>query len=300
MITVEHLVKRYGGTTVLDDVSFRAEQGRITGFLGPNGAGKSTSMRVLCGLARPDSGRAEVLGRPLRALTNPGRRVGVLLDATAQHSGRSGREVLAISAQVMGLRAARVDRCLDLVGLSAREADGRTGTYSLGMRQRLGIAHALLGEPTVLILDEPANGLDPAGIRWMRELLRSFADDGGCVLLSSHLLHEVDAVADDLVLIGHGRILASGPLAELTRRAGTRVESLDDRELASALAGAGYEVRGADDGPGLETGATPEQVGRCALQNGVVLTALRPASSVGIEDLFFSLTAGHAREEIPA
>src|SRR5690625_6195592 len=228
MITAEHLTRRYGSAVVVDDVSFTARPGRVTGFLGPNGAGKSTTMRMLTGLTTPTSGRATVLGRPFTELGNPGLRVGVLLDASAQHAGRTGREVLALSARLMGLPSRRVDEVLAVVGLTAAEARGRTRTYSLGMRQRLGLAHALLGEPEVLILDEPANGLDPAGIRWMRSVLRSFADAGGTVLLSSHLLREVEAVADDVVIIGGGRILAAGSVAELLGAPGTLVRSTDD------------------------------------------------------------------------
>ena len=236
MITLEHLTKTYGRRRVVDDVSFCARPGRVTGLLGPNGAGKSTSLRVLCGLATGTSGTATVLGRPFRDLPNPGRAVGVLLDASAQHAGRSGREVLTLSARLMGLPDARVDEVVRLVGLTPREARDRTRTYSLGMRQRLGLAHALLGRPQVLVLDEPANGLDPAGITWMRELLRQFADEGGTVLLSSHLLREVEAVADDLVILGSGRVLAAGSARELLGVAGTRVRSGDDSALADALA----------------------------------------------------------------
>jgi ABC-2 type transport system ATP-binding protein len=299
MIEISHLTKRYGSTTVLDDVSFTAHAGHVTGFLGPNGAGKSTTMRVLCGLGAADTGTATVAGSRLRDLPNPGRTVGVLLDASAQHAGRSGREVLTLSARLMGLPDARVATCLDLVGLTAAEADARTRTYSLGMRQRLGLAHALLGEPRVLVLDEPANGLDPAGIRWMRDLLRSFADAGGTVLLSSHLLREVEAVADDLVLIGRGRILAAGATTDLLAAPGTEVRSLDDAALTRALLAAGHEVRPLDDG-GLGTPADAESVGRVALDARVVLLDLRPTRSAGIEDLFFTLTAGTAREETAA
>ena len=298
MITAEKLTRRYGARAVVDDVSFAAHPGRVTGFLGPNGAGKSTTMRLLTGLTRPDAGRSTVLGVPFRELTNPGRRVGVLLDASAQHAGRTGREVLAVSAQLMGLPSRRVEEVLATVGLTSREAGARTRTYSLGMRQRLGLAHALLGEPEVLILDEPVNGLDPAGIRWMRDLLRSFADDGGTVLLSSHLLREVEAVADDLVIIGSGRILAQGSAAELLATPGTEVRSLDDAQLARVLSGAGHDVT--PSGAGLRTSASPEEVGRAALACAVVLTDLRPSAATGLEDLFFDTTAQHGREEISA
>ena len=298
MITAENLTKRYGGRAVVEDVSFTARPGRVTGFLGPNGAGKSTTMRMLCALTVPTSGRAAVLGRPFRELPNPGRQVGVLLDASAQHGGRTGRETLLLSAELMGVGRRRVDAVLDLVGLTPREASARTRTYSLGMRQRLGLAHALLGEPQVLILDEPVNGLDPAGIRWMRGLLRSFADGGGAVLLSSHLLREVEAVADDLVIIGGGRVLAQGSAEDLLATPGTQAVSTDDDALARALTAAGHHV--APSGGGLATSATTEEVGRAALAAGVVVTDLRPAAHTGLEELFFNTTAEHGREEIPA
>nr|WP_084701618.1 ATP-binding cassette domain-containing protein [Cryptosporangium arvum] len=214
MIDVHELTKRYGDRLVVDNVSFRCEPGTVTGFLGPNGAGKSTTLRLLCGLGRPTSGEALVGGVPYRELPDPGRRVGVLLDASAQHGGRTGREVLALSAAVLRVDADRVDALLDEVGL-ADAARRRVRGYSLGMRQRLGVAHALLGDPEVLILDEPANGLDPEGIWWMRGLVRSYADRGGTVLLSSHLLAEVDRSADRLVVITRGRIVAQGTRDEL-------------------------------------------------------------------------------------
>ncbi|GFJ94781.1 hypothetical protein Prum_084230 [Phytohabitans rumicis] len=211
MISVEHLTKRYGPHTAVDDVSFRCEPGTVTGFLGPNGAGKSTTMRMICGLTPPTAGGATVGGVPYRRLPNPGRHVGVLLDASAQHPGRTGRETLALAAQIMGVDRGRVGELLDLVGLDTAAARKRVRAYSLGMRQRLGLAYALLGDPRVLILDEPANGLDPEGIFWMRSVLRGFADRGGTVLLSSHLLREVEAVADRLVVIGAGGSWPTAP-----------------------------------------------------------------------------------------
>jgi ABC-2 type transport system ATP-binding protein len=219
----------------------------VTGFLGPNGAGKTTTMRMLCGFARPDSGSAAVLGGEYRRLPNPGRRVGVLLDASAQHSGRRGREALAISAQTMGVEEARVDDLLERVGLEPSPAKKRVRQYSLGMRQRLGIANALIGEPEVLILDEPANGLDPEGM-----LLKDFAERGGTVLLSLHLLHEVDVIADRLVIIGSGKIVAQGSRDELLSHAGTLVRADDDAALVH----------------------------------------LAPAGDAGLEQLFFDLTSG--------
>lgn len=225
-ISVSGLVKSYGAHRAVDDVSFTVRRGSVTGFLGPNGAGKSTTLRMLVGLTQPTSGSAQVLGGPYADLPNPGHRVGVLLDAAAQHAGRTGREVLRLSAMVMGLPLDCVAGMVDRVGLTQSEADRRTGTYSLGMRQRLGIGAALLGDPEVLVLDEPANGLDPAGIRWMRGLLRDFADRGGAVLLSSHLMGEIEAVADDLVIIGRGRVVTAGRKKQLIDAAGGGLEEL--------------------------------------------------------------------------
>ena len=242
MIEVARLSKTYGGFRAVDDVSFVARAGEVTGFLGPNGAGKTTTMRILVGLTRPDQGTAMIGGHRFQDIPNPGRHVGVLLDASAQHAGRTGREVLALAARTMGLPSSRVDEMLDLVSLDAAEAERRVRNYSLGMRQRLGIAHALLGEPQVLILDEPANGLDPAGIRWMRSLLRGYAERGGAVLLSSHLLHEVEQIADQMIVIGRGRIVASGSKADLLTSAGTFVRGADNARLAEALTAGGAAV----------------------------------------------------------
>jgi len=226
MIRIESLTKSYGGFTAVDDVSFTAEPGRVTGFLGPNGAGKSTTLRVLVGLTPATSGSAEVCGRRFADLPNPGLEVGVLLDASAQHAGRTGREILTLAQRMMGLPARRVEEMLEQVSLTPTEAGRRVRDYSLGMRQRLGIGVALLGEPEVLILDEPANGLDPAGIRWMRDLLRGYADRGATVLLSSHLIHEIEVIADDLVVIGQGRVVAAGTKTDLLAAAGTSLEEL--------------------------------------------------------------------------
>ncbi|MFI6925672.1 ABC transporter ATP-binding protein [Nonomuraea spiralis] len=217
MIEFSHLTKVYKDVKALDDVSFTVAAGSVTGFLGPNGAGKSTALRVLAGLSRPTSGSATVLGRPYAELDRPAFRVGTLLDATAQHPGRTGREVLTLGAIMLGLPRSRVAEALDLVGLTGKESKRVVGRYSLGMRQRLGIGHALLGRPEVLVLDEPANGLDPQGIQWLRGLLRELAGAGCAVLLSSHLLHEVELVADHIVVIGHGQVLAQGTIAELAR-----------------------------------------------------------------------------------
>ncbi|MFY1700629.1 ABC transporter ATP-binding protein [Micromonospora sp. WMMA1923] len=296
MIEVEQLTRRYGRHTAVDDVTFRCLPGTVTGFLGPNGAGKSTTMRMICGLARPTAGRATVAGRPYRELDNPGREVGVLLDAAAQHVGRTGREVLTVAAHTMGVGPDRVAATLDLVGLNAVAARRRVRAYSLGMRQRLGLAHALLGDPRVLILDEPANGLDPEGIFWMRGLLRDFADRGGTVLLSSHLLREVEAVADRLVVIGGGRIVAQGDKDELLSAAGTVVRARDPQALRAALTSAGLAVTSGTDG-GLLVPAEAGVVGQAAADAGVALTELRPAGSGGLEQIFLTLTAGTSVKE---
>src|SRR3954447_6969864 len=248
MITVEHLSKRYGSHPAVEDVSFTCEPGTVTGFLGPNGAGKSTTMRMICGLTPPTAGVATVCGVPYRRLGNPGRRIGVLLDASAQHGGRTGREVLGLAALTMGVDSAQVMPTLDRVGLNATAARRRVKRYSLGMRQRLGLAHALLGDPAVLILDEPANGLDPEGLFWMRGLLREFADRGGTVLLSSHLLREVEAVADRLVVIGRGRVVAQGDKDELLSTTGTYVRALDHDALEEALRRTGLDGTTTTDG----------------------------------------------------
>jgi ABC-2 type transport system ATP-binding protein len=299
MITVEELSKRYGAHQSVDRVSFRAQPGSVTGFLGPNGAGKSTTMRMMTGLTPPSAGRSTVLGVPYVDLPNPGRHVGVLLDASAQHTGRTGREILRLGATMMGLRRQRVDEMLDVVGLSADEGDRRVGNYSLGMRQRLGIAHALLGDPQVLILDEPANGLDPAGIHWMRGLLKGFADRGGTVLLSSHLLHEIEIIADHLVVIGRGVIVADGSKATLLNAAGTLVRGLEPIALGNCLDGGGFTHRTTADGAYVVQ-ASREQIARLTTRHGIVVTELRGADGAGLEDMFLQLTAVDAREKVTA
>jgi ABC-2 type transport system ATP-binding protein len=295
MIKVEALTKKYAGFTAVDDISFTARSGRVTGFLGPNGAGKSTTMRIMVGLTPATSGSATISGRRFADLPNPGREVGVLLDASAQHAGRTGREILTIAQRTMGLPSQRVPELLDRVSLTAGESDRRVRNYSLGMRQRLGIATALIGEPEVLILDEPANGLDPAGIRWMRDLLRDYANRGGTVLLSSHLLHEIEVIADDIVVIGNGRIVASGTKTELLQAAGTVVRTPDGAALARALHAVGVTATPSGDGA-LRTDADPALVGQVALAAGLALTELRSADGAGLEEMFLELTADTQRE----
>jgi ABC-2 type transport system ATP-binding protein len=292
MITVSGLTKRYGARTVVDDVSFTLEPGTVTGFLGPNGAGKTTTMRMITGLVPASAGSALVDGRPYSALPNPGSVMGTLLDAGAVHPGRTGRTHLRLLADAIGVPAARVDEVLELVGLS--DAGGRRiRGYSLGMRQRLGIAGALLADPPVLMFDEPANGLDPEGIRWMRGLLRAHAARGGTVLLSSHLLGEVQAIADRIVIIGAGRIVAQGASDELLADAGTLVSATDHARLALALRTAGLHARPGSDGA-LVVDAAPDAVGRAAQEGGVALTHLGPAEGAGLESLYFELTEKEA------
>ncbi|HET6969337.1 MAG TPA: ABC transporter ATP-binding protein, partial [Ornithinibacter sp.] len=214
MISVRGLTKRYGGVRAVDDLTFDVEAGKVTGFLGPNGAGKSTTMRIVLGLDRPTAGTATVNGRPYRELAAPMREVGALLDAGAMHPGRTGRAHLRIGARTNGIPRSRVDEVIDQVGLGAA-AGRRIKGYSLGMRQRLGIGAALLGDPRVLLFDEPVNGLDLDGVRWIRSLLRGFADEGRTVLVSSHLMSEMQLVADRVVVIGRGRLIADADLHDL-------------------------------------------------------------------------------------
>ncbi len=295
MITVSHLTKTYGGFRAVDDVTFTAQPGRVTGFLGPNGAGKSTTMRIMVGLTPASTGEATILGRHFSELPNPGREVGVLLDASAQHAGRTGREILTLAQRTMRMPKARVEEMLAVVSLTDEEAGRRVRDYSLGMRQRLGIAAALIGDPGVLILDEPANGLDPAGIRWMRDLLRGYADQGGTVLLSSHLLHEIEVIADDLVVIGQGRVVAQGTKHELLEAAGTYVRATDPARLAAALVAAGHPAEQSQQG--LRTDASTDEVGDIALAAGIALRELRPADGAGLEEMFLALTADTQRDD---
>ncbi|MDX6357005.1 MAG: type transport system ATP-binding protein [Nocardioidaceae bacterium] len=301
MIKVERLTRAYGSFIAVNDISFECTAGTVTGFLGPNGAGKTTTMRVMVGLTPATHGEVTIGGMHYRDIPNPGRHVGVLLDASAQHAGRTGREVLELGARTMGLPSTRVDEMLALVSLDAKESKRRVRNYSLGMRQRLGIAHALLGEPTVLILDEPANGLDPAGIRWMRGLLQGYADRGGTVLLSSHLLHEVEQIADEMILIGNGRIVAQGTRDELLQGATggastTLVTALDNQQLAAALGEKGLAT--APAGAGLRVTAEPVDVGRVAAEKSIVLTDLRAGNEGDLEELFLELTADTQRETV--
>ncbi|MBN1094382.1 ABC transporter ATP-binding protein [Blastococcus sp. TML/M2B] len=288
MITVSGLTKRYGDRTVVDDVSFTLEPGTVTGFLGPNGAGKTTTMRMMTGLVPASAGSATVDGRPYGELPNPGAVVGTLLDASAVHPGRTGRTHLRLLAAALGVPAERAEEVLAQVGL-ADAARRRVGGYSLGMRQRLGIAGALLADPPVLVFDEPVNGLDPEGIRWMRDLLRGHAARGGTVLLSSHLLGEVEHTVDRLLVIGGGRVVADGSVASLLGPDGAVVRAGDTAALRAALEAAGFHVEPGDDGALVVPGARPGDIGAVAAAGGHVLLDLRPVQR-GLEDLFFQLT----------
>jgi ABC-2 type transport system ATP-binding protein len=295
MITTQELSKHYGSVPVVQDVSFECEPGTITGFLGPNGAGKSTTLRMITGLTRPDSGHATIDGRAFADLPNPSRVVGTLLDASAMHAGRTGRGTLRIAAELAGVAPARVDEVLEAVGLAGAAADRRVGNYSLGMRQRLGIGQALIGHPRILILDEPANGLDPEGIAWMRRLLRDFADRGGAVLLSSHLLGEVQATVDRLVVIAGGRVVAQGSLDDLLASTGLILRAADPIALRRVLTQSAVSFTPKEDGAlAVETShrVTAEYVARLAADAGVLLIELRPSDRTGLEELFFALTSG--------
>jgi ABC-2 type transport system ATP-binding protein len=252
-------------------------------------------MRIMVGLTPATRGHTTIGGHRYADLPNPGRHVGVLLDASAQHAGRTGREVLTIGAVTMGLPMSRVDEMLELVSLSPSEAKRRVKNYSLGMRQRLGIAHALLGDPQILILDEPANGLDPAGIHWMRGLLREYAERGGTVCLSSHLLYEVEKIADELILIGHGRIVAQGTKQDLLQTRGAYVKAVEHEALLDALNREGVHV--VTSGDGLRSDAEPLQVGKIAAAHNITLVELRPAEGAGLEEMFLELTADTQRDD---
>ena len=289
VIEVEHLTKRFRRATAVDDLSFSVPRGRITGFLGPNGAGKTTTLRVLLGLALPTSGRASVAGRRYRELDAPLQTVGAVLEASNYHPARSGRSHLRVLATAAGISPSRVDQVLGKVELSGA-AKRRVGGYSLGMRQRLSVAAALLGEPELLVLDEPANGLDPEGIRWLRNFLRSFADGGGTVFVSSHVLAEVSQLADEVVIIHRGKLVAHEPVADLVAQAAgaTRVRSPRAAALLERLRVVGIEAEA--DGDRLAVHAPPERVGDLAAEAGIPLHEL-VADTGSLEEAFLELTA---------
>ena len=288
-VEVRELTKRYGSTTAVDRLAFTVPPGRITGFLGPNGAGKSTTLRMLLGLVHPTSGEALVDGVRYVSLPEPARAVGAVLESDSFHPGRSGRNHLRVLATAAGVPVSRVDDVLAEVELSSA-ARRHVGTYSLGMRQRLSVAAALLGLPRLLVLDEPANGLDPEGIRWLRDFLRSFAAGGGTVLISSHVLAEVAQIADEVVIIHRGKLVAHEPLEALTARAagGTLVRSPSAERLRERLAAVALEaVPGGDDL--LRVSAPAERVGEVAAAAGIVLHELR-GEGASLEEIFLELT----------
>ena len=287
-LEIRSLTKRYGDTVAVQDLSFAVPHGSVTGFLGPNGAGKSTTMRVLLGLAAPTQGETFVLGSPYVALERPLAQVGASLELTGFHPGRTARNHLRVVAMQGGLGTGGVDRALEATGMTTF-ASGRVGKFSLGMKQRLALSAALLGEPEVLVLDEPANGLDPAGVAWLRSFLRSFASNGGAVLISSHILAEVAEVADRVVVIDHGRMVHEGPTGDLTAQGSiVIVRSPDAARLRPALEAEGATVTDAEDA--LEvTGLAIERVGELAARDGLILHELRTQAHT-LEQAFLSLT----------
>jgi ABC-2 type transport system ATP-binding protein len=296
LIEVERLTKRFRKTLAVADLSFKVRESAITGFLGPNGAGKTTTLRIILGLVRPTSGQATVMGRPYSGLPSPAQQVGAVLEASSFHPGRSGRNHLRVVATAAGIPWSRVDEVLALVQLT-ESGERRVGGYSLGMRQRLSLAASLLGDPKVLVLDEPANGLDPQGIRWLRELLRSLASEGRTILISSHVLAEIEQIADEVVIIHRGRFIEHATTAELSARAagGVRVRSPQADRLKVLLEEAGLTVASADgDLLRLGDGST-EQVGEIAAAKGIVLHELAAEKST-LEEAFLELTSHETTE----
>jgi ABC-2 type transport system ATP-binding protein len=295
-IVVDHLTKQYPKVRAVDDLSFTVEPGRVTGFLGPNGAGKTTTLRMLLNLVTPTQGHATIGGTRYADLVDPLRHVGAVLEASSAHKGRTGRNHLRVTCAAAGLPASRADEALELVGLTPA-AKRKFKGYSLGMRQRLGIASALLGDPHVLILDEPANGLDPEGIRWMRHLLRSLADEGRTILVSSHLLSEMELLADDVVIIAAGKLVRQGPVDtivdSMAHRAMVRVRTPNAEKLTAAVIEKGAEVKPGEEGALVVVGLEAAAVGAAAFAAGVELHEL-VAERPDLEGVFLELTQGKA------
>lgn len=290
-ISIEHVTKRYGDTSVVEDLSFVAKPGRVTGFLGPNGAGKSTTMKVLLGLASPTAGHATIGGVAYAELADPTATVGASVEADAFHPGRSGRNHLRILADATDTPVDRVDEVLDLVELSAA-ANRRAGAYSLGMKQRLGLAAALLCDPPVLVLDEPGNGLDPQGVRTLRNLLRARAAEGNTVFVSSHLLGEVEQLADDVVVINQGRLVTQGSLTEL-RQSASLVRAASSQALQIALEAAGGIVENEEPDSLVVRGISLDEIGEQAFRAGIALHELSRHKD-SLEDRFFAWTGDTA------
>ncbi|PFG39475.1 ABC-2 type transport system ATP-binding protein [Georgenia soli] len=291
MIEARNLTKRYGSKTAVNGISFTIPPGTVTGFLGPNGAGKSTTMRMIVGLDRPTSGTVTVNGRPYAQHRSPLKEVGALLDAKAVHSGRSARSHLRTMAATHGIPVRRVDEVIEMTGLSA-VAGKRVGGFSLGMGQRLGIASALLGDPRTLILDEPVNGLDPEGVKWVRTLVRQLAAEGRTVFLSSHLMSEMAQTADQLVVIGRGEIIATGAVQDVIDSATgavVRVRTPQAAEFAGLVRAAGAVVDPTDDGGLAVRGVTPELVGETAARHRIVLHELS-LQRASLEEAYMTLT----------
>ena len=290
-VVAESLSKRFGRLLAVDDLSFALAPGTITGFLGPNGAGKTTTLRMLLGLAAPSEGRALVFGSPYAELERPALRIGAVLEATDFHPGRSGRDHLRTLSRSVGLSDTRADQALRRVELE-QAAKRRVKGYSLGMRQRLGLAAALLGDPELLILDEPANGLDPEGVRWLRDFLRDFAAQGRTVLVSSHVLAEVAQTVDQVLIINRGRLVTESPLAQLTARVSgsVRIRTPEPDRLQKALEQEQIEISATNEHALLAHGTSSERVGQIAFAAGVPLYEL-VAESSSLEDVFLQLTA---------
>jgi ABC-2 type transport system ATP-binding protein len=291
-ITVRGLTKQYGATLAVDDLSFEARSGTVTAFLGPNGAGKTTAIRVMLGLASASAGEALVLGSPYRTLDRAARRVGTLIDGAGFHPARTARNHLRILASLNGIPLQRTDEVLDIVDLTGA-ADRKVGGFSLGMQRRLGLASALLGEPELLILDEPANGLDPAGIRWLRETLQRFAAAGGTVFVSSHQLSEIALTAQDVVVIDHGRLIAQTSIKKLTAGRTVLVRVSDRDRLRRAISDREVHIRPTGEDGLTLSGITPEAVGAAAAHEGLILYELSTRGQ-SLEDVFMSLTTGGA------
>jgi ABC-2 type transport system ATP-binding protein len=290
VVVAKSLTKRFGDLLAVDDLSFSLQPGTVTGFLGPNGAGKTTTLRMLLGLATPTSGQARIFDKPYAEIERPALRIGAVLEATDFHPGRSGRDHLRMLGQAVGVPDSRADEVLGLVELTDA-ARRRVKGYSLGMRQRLGLAAALLGDPELLILDEPANGLDPEGVRWLRDFLRTLAAEGHTVLISSHVLAEVAQTVDQVLIISRGRLVVESSLAELTARVGgsVRVRVADPSRLAAALHEQDLQVTAGADQALLVPGASSERVGEIAFAAGVPIHEL-VADGGSLEEIFLELT----------